>query len=264
MLTLENNWLKVNVKQKGAEICNLIEKTNNVEHIWQADPLVWNRHAPILFPIVGQVENNTYTVEGKDYKLPQHGFARDKEFSIESQTTDSIVLVVESDSSTLEIYPFQFRLYVSYTLLNDKVEIEYRVVNIDSKTIYFSIGAHPGFVCPFGENESFGDYILEFEKDESADRLLFEAGLLNGKMVDSYLNGTNTIQLSYDVFKDDAIILKNLKSDYVDLENTKTGKKLRFFFRGFPLLAFWTKPGMNAPFLCIEPWYGVADTKGQN
>ena len=264
ILTLENNWLKASFKTLGAELCSLIEKSANTEHIWQADPAVWNRHAPVLFPIVGQVENSTYSVSGIEYKMSQHGFARDKEFTVELQTADSIIFMIESNAEILKVYPYKFRLFITYTLNLNKLEINYKVVNTDSQKIFFSIGAHPGFVCPFTADESFSDYVLEFQKRETASRLLFSAGLLNGEKHEEYLKDSASIPLSYELFQNDAIILEGLKSDYVDLKSRKTGRSMRFNFKGFPLLAFWTKPGVNASFLCIEPWYGVADAKGAN
>ena len=178
-LILENNWLKATFKISGAELSSLVSKTNNTEHIWQADPAIWNRHTPILFPIVGQVENNSYSFEGVEYKMSQHGFARDKEFKIESHTADKIVFSLESNDETLKNYPFGFKLFITYTLILDQLKITYNVANTDLKIIYFSIGAHPGLICPFQENENFEDYILEFEKPEIATRHFFADGLLN-------------------------------------------------------------------------------------
>lgn len=262
-LILENNWLKATFKIFGAELSSLVSKTNNTEHIWQADPAIWNRHAPILFPVVGQVENNSYFFEGVEYKMSQHGFARDKEFKIELHTADKIVFSLESNDETLKNYPFGFKLFITYTLISDQLKITYNVANTDSKIIYFSIGAHPGLICPFQENENFEDFILEFEKPEIATRHFFADGLLNGKLQEKYLDNSQIIPLSYNLFKDDAIILEGLDSEFVDLKSLKTGKYLRFYFKGFPLLAFWTKPGINAKFICIEPWFGVADVKGR-
>jgi galactose mutarotase-like enzyme len=260
---LENDLLKVSFKQLGAELCSLFDKQTQTEHVWQADPKVWSRHAPILFPIVGQVENNTYHIGEKEYKLSQHGFARDRNFEVEKQSETSIVFLLKSDAESLKVYPYQFELRVVYTLIQQKLSIGYEVKNIDNQTIWFSIGAHPGFVCPFSPKESFSDYVLEFQKLETTKRMLFADGLLNGKK-EMCLIAERKIELSHKLFDGDAIILPNLKSTYVDLK-TKTNKKaLRFHFKGFPLLAFWTKPGAKADYLCIEPWFGVADTKGEN
>ena len=262
-LILENTFLKATINTVGAELSSLIEKSTGLEHIWQADPAVWKRHAPNLFPIVGMLENNEYKIEDKVYQLNQHGFARDKEFKVELETSDTIVLLLESDDDTLKNYPYQFRLCITFTLNLDAIEVGYKVANIDAQKIYFSLGGHPAFVCPFDLNEAFSDYILEFEKPETATRLLFADGLLNGEKKENFLNDEKELAISHELFKDDAVILQGLQSEYVDLKSTKSGRKLRFNFKGFPLLAFWTKPGKNAPFLCIEPWFGVADTKGE-
>lgn len=260
---LENDQLKVSFKQLGAELCSLVDKQTQTEHVWQADPKVWSRHAPILFPIVGQVENNTYRIGEKEYKLSQHGFARDRHFEVEKQSDTSIVFLLKSDEESLKVYPYKFELRVVYTLTQHKLAIGYQVKNTDQQTIWFSIGAHPGFVCPFTGGRSFSDYVLQFEKAETVERMLFADGLLNGKK-QPCLSNENTIALSHELFDGDAIILSDLKSTYVDLKSKSNKKVLRFHFKGFPLLAFWTKPGAKADYLCIEPWFGVADTKGDN
>lgn len=258
---LENNLIKASFKSLGAELCSLVNKKTNIEHIWQANPKVWARHAPVLFPIVGQVENNTYRIDEREFTLSQHGFARDRQFEVEKQANDCLTFLLKSDQDSLKVYPYQFELRIVYTLENNKLNIKYEVQNTDQQTIWFSIGAHPGFVCAFSEEESFSDYDLVFEKPEMAEKMLFSAGLLNG-MKKPFLQNNKTISLNHTLFEDDAIILEKLKSAYVDLKHRSKGNTLRFHFKGFPLLAFWTKPGANANFLCIEPWFGLADVKG--
>jgi len=260
---LENNFLKASFKSLGAELCSLVNIKNNTEHIWQANPKVWARHAPILFPIVGQVEKNTYRIDEREFTLSQHGFARDRQFDVENQTNDSITFLLKSDLESLKVYPFQFELRIVYTLEKKKLNIKYEVLNTDQQTIWFSIGAHPGFICPFSDGEAFSDYELVFEKAETAEKMLFSEGLLNG-LTTPFLQNDKIISLNYKLFEDDAIILEKLKSAYVDLMHRSNGNTLRFHFKGFPLLAFWTKPGANADFLCIEPWFGLADVKGAN
>lgn len=259
---LENDTLIVGIKQLGAELCSLIDKRTNTEHVWQGDPTVWERHAPVLFPIVGKVENDTYTIDGKSYKSGQHGFARNRDFVVESQTDSSITFLLASDSLSLEQYPYHFALRITYSLEADKLHVAYQVVNKDNQGIWFSIGAHPGFVCPFSQIEQFSDYYLEFEKPETSQRLLFGNGLLTGEK-QPYLANTKQINLTHSLFDGDAIILEGLVSSWVDLKSKHSKRALRFTFKGFPLLAFWTKPKLNAPYLCIEPWYGVADTAGE-
>lgn len=260
---IENEFLKASFKPLGAELCSLVEKETGTEHVWQANKEVWGRHAPILFPIVGQVENNQYHIGSKIYSLSQHGFARDFPFEITEHVPDKVVFLLKSNEASLKLYPYRFELEIRYSLKTSLLKIEYEVKNIDNQVIYFSIGAHPGFVCPFMADEKFDDYTLRFERKESAQRLLFEKGLRTGEKV-GYLHGEDTIPISHSLFAKDAIILENLSSKWVDLKNRKGNKVLRFHFEGFPLLAFWTHTEKNAPYLCIEPWFGVADVRGAN
>ncbi len=260
---LENKKLKVAIKTFGAELVSLINKETGIEHIWQADPAIWARHAPILFPIVGQVENNAYRIGNKEYRLSQHGFARDMEFQLVSESSDQLRLVLQHSSETLEKYPYKFSLEVHYHLLEDQLAISYHVSNKDDHLIHFSLGAHPGFTCPFSSTELFSDYYLKFEREETVQRWMFDKGLLTGEKK-NYLFQEDTIQLDYSLFQEDAIILEGLSSTWVDLRAKNQKVALRFYFEKFPLLAFWTSVGKNAPFLCIEPWFGIADTRGAN
>lgn len=261
MTTLENNQIKASFKTLGAELCSLIDKKSNIEHMWQADPAVWPRHAPILFPIVGALENNAYKIGSQEFFLSQHGFAREMVFEIKHQDKQSIHYRLQSSGETMKLYPYQFELTIKYTLVESELVVEYEVRNVDETAIFFSIGAHPGFTCPFQKGEAFSDYYFQFERKENAIRLLFGEGLLNGKE-ETFLKGEDKLNLSYNLFSEDAVILKDLKSKWVDLKSKNHGISLRFHFDGFPILAFWTKPRVNAPFLCIEPWFGIADTKG--
>ena len=260
--TLENDEVKCVIKQKGAELASFYNKSSNVEHMWQADPAVWGRHAPVLFPIVGQVEDNEYKVGNKRYNLSQHGFARDKDMELVFQTSSDLVFSLKYDEETLAKYPFKFELKITYTLSKNSLSVGYEVINLDDDTIWFSIGAHPGFACPFNENESFSDYHIKFNREETADRLLFADGLLTGEVA-PFLKNEAKINLSHELFKHDAIIFEQLQSTSCVLESSNHEHGLRFDFNGFPFLAFWTKPGANAPYLCIEPWYGIADTRGE-
>ena len=260
---LENEHIKVTINSHGAELSSLIHKGTGVEHIWQADPAVWGRHAPHLFPIVGQLADHSYTLGKRIFPLSQHGFARDREFVQEIRTEDKAVFTLRSDEESLAVYPFRFRFSITYSIIVSKLSVGYQVSNEDDKPMWFSIGAHPGFACPFYEGERFEDYYLEFQHRETTSRMLFADGLLTGEKV-LYLEKINTIALASTTFDQDAIILHALNSKYVDLKTRKHKRFLRFDFTGFPLLAFWSKPKANAPYICIEPWYGVADTHGES
>ncbi len=256
--TLENNLVSVKVKSLGAELCSYYDKEENREIMWQADPNHWKRHAPILFPIVGKVENNTYKLDNKEFNLSQHGFARDQEFELLNKSENQVSLEISQTDETLKVYPFEFKLQVNLTLSGKELKVTYRVVNPTSKEIYFCLGAHPGFNCPFNLSSSFEDYILEFELDEKSDRLLLTPeGFRSGKRSKEWLNA-KSINLTESLFNDDALIFDDLKSSYLKIKSNKTSSSLKVSWNNFPHMGIW-KPLNYAPFICIEPWNGMAD-----
>jgi galactose mutarotase-like enzyme len=256
--TIENEFLKVSAKDSGAELISIKNKKNNIEYLWQGDPKFWGRRAPVLFPIIGKLNGNKYKVEENTYELPQHGFARDAYFDISQKEDTSFTFTLKSNSETLKVYPYQFELNIRYKLIKNKIEISYEVKNEDDKKIWFSIGAHPAFNCPLDPKATLSDYFLEFEKEETLEKYLLEDGLLSGKK-EKMLNNENKIKLTKEVFLNDAIIFKNMKSSSVSLKSSFSSASINFNFEGFPFLGIWSKPG---PFVCIEPWYGHADMVG--
>jgi galactose mutarotase-like enzyme len=255
---IESSKLKVEVSESGAEMKSIFDKERNKELIWQADPAFWPRRAPVLFPIVGKLKDNKFRFEGKEYELSQHGFARDKKFNLDLKGKNYLAYSLQSDAETLKNYPFKFKLSITYILDGNSIRVRYEVVNTDSKTLYFSIGGHPGFACPVNSNEKFSDYYLEFEKEETVSRFVLQEGLVGGKK-EALLKGEKIIPLSPELFAKDALIFKDLKSSYISLKNKKGDYSVRVDFSGFPYLGSWSKPG--ASFVCIEPWYGIADKK---
>ena len=261
-IEIQNHLLSVRINFSGAELSSIYNKKEKIEHIWQADASIWARHAPILFPIVGKVKGGKYKVDGKEYLLGQHGFARDKIFELEEITKNKVVFKLVSDEESLKVYPYKFNLFVKYNLVGAKLNITYKVVNTDTKEILFAIGSHPGFTVPFNSHSSFEDYYLEFDENETADKLLLSSnGLLSGEIHEKYLDDTNIIPLKYETFSKDALVFENLKSSYISIKSKKTNTELKFGIANFPLLGIWTMPGKNAPYICIEPWYGVADSE---
>ncbi len=259
MIELSNDQLTVSIKENGAELCSVKSKTTGIEHMWQADPNYWGRHAPILFPIVGQVKNGEYEYRGGAYKLSQHGFARDQVFEIVDQSESRVRLRLTASPETKTAYPADFELTITYTLKDSQVDCSYEVVNKENEPMYFSLGLHPGFRCPFAEGTSFEDYELVFGQNETLDRHLLDGPFLSGEVVNKYMNDSANIPLSHDLFKDDALIFENFKSDSIRLQSPKTEHFVEMGLAGFPLIGLWSKPNSDAPYVCIEPWYGVAD-----
>ena len=253
-IILENKRMKVLVSENGAEVTSIIDKMDNRECIWTADSKYWGRHAPILFPIVGKVVNNEYKVNENTYSLGQHGFARDLKFDVISKEDNKVILELLYNRETLKVYPYKFKLYVEYVLCENALKVSYKVKNEDKSYMYFSIGAHPGFYCP----GNFSDYYFEFEKEETKEIIpVVSGGYLKREKV-PYLNNTKVIELNKHIFEEDALIFENLSSKYICLKNKKNSKGIKLSFEGFPFLGLWTKPD-DAPFVCIEPWYGHAD-----
>lgn len=260
---LENDQLHMAVNAMGAELCHLQSKKNNLEYIWQADPDIWGNHAPVLFPIVGGLKEGKYIFQDQEYHLPRHGFMRhNHELKLVKHSKDEIKLHLTSSPITLNYYPFEFDFQISFRLLKNTVEITHEITNRDKKTMYFSLGAHPAFNCPLQENEKYEDYFLEFESEEKLKTWnLDKDGMIKeeGELV---LNQTKNLNLHPDLFNNDALIFKSLKSRQVSLSHKVHGPQLKVNFQDFPSLGIWAKP--KAPFICIEPWLGYADSAETN
>ena len=258
MYSIENNFLKIAVKDKGAELTSIFNKETNTEMLWQGDPEFWTGQAPILFPIVGGLKDENYLYEGKKYEILRHGFVRkssDRKIKIKNDTT--IECTFNSSPETLAIFPFNFELKVHYHLDKKELSITHYVVNTSESNIPVSIGAHPAFNCPLDKQTTLKDYYLKFEKTEnSKTHLLNEQGLLSGE-TETCLENTNTLHLSETIFDKDALVFKDLKSEKISLHGP-TGKLLSVSYPYFPFMGIWSKP--KAPYVCIEPWIGHADT----
>ena len=255
--TLENDQLRVQIKRRGAELSSLQAKQTGLEYLWQADPAVWGRHAPVLFPTVGKLRNDHYAWNGQSFSLPQHGFARDRDFEMVDQTPDRIVLRLQADATSRRVYPFDFELRITHALRGNRVDVGYEVINPGAGELPFCIGAHPGFVCPLAKDEVFEDYFLEFDQSETLDRYLIEGGFFNGK-TEPLLRDSRIIPLQRSLFEQDAIVVKKFRSSSLTLKSRKSTPSVKVEFAGFPYLGIWTKQA-PAPFICIEPWYGLAD-----
>lgn len=251
MITLKNENLEVTLTTLGAEMTSI--KYNNYEYLWQADKKYWGRHAPILFPIVGKLKNDECTIKDKKYNMTQHGFARDMEFGIFAQTDKSITFLLENNDETLKKYPFNFELYVKYELIENKVIVKYTVVNSGNDNMFFSIGAHPAFNIE-GEHK---DCTIEFDNNETQQKIFVENGLV--KFTDeNRLDNTKVLKLTNNSFDEDAMIFKDLESSSIELKS-KGERSVKVNIAGFPYLGIWSKVG--TPFICIEPWFGIADTE---
>ncbi len=261
MVVLENEELKIVINSKGAELCSLLDKNDQNEYIWQADPAVWAYHAPNLFPIVGGLINNTLFVDGKKYSMNRHGFARNSNFRIILSTPNQAIFGLRYNEETLKSYPYQFEFQVIYQLVGRQLSIGYKVINLDEKDIYFSVGAHPAFNVPINGNGDLNDYCLEFDcEEELISHQLSSSGFFNHQTI-NIPTENKVLKLNSSLFLEDALVFKNLKSRTVILKSVNLDKKVILKCHSFNYLGIWSKP--NAPFICIEPWLGCADTEGE-
>lgn len=259
---LENEFLEVRIEDFGAELVGLRDKKDGREYIWQKDKRFWGKSSPILFPFVGSLKDGRYTYQDVEYKLgTRHGFARDYEFEIFGVSKDSIEFLFESSIDTKKVYPFDFKLYLKYTLSGKKLILEYRVENCGDEKMLFSVGGHPAFATPLDENITYSDYYLEFEKPESGDVRILEGALVKDDVLVKAFEDKKIV-LTKDRFKDDAIIIQNPNSSVVSIKNDKSGYNLRFSYKDFKYIAFWNVVG--AEFVCIEPWCGITDRTDTN
>ncbi|MCD2253296.1 aldose 1-epimerase family protein [Listeria marthii] len=263
MIKLENELLLVEMKTAGAELTRISRKDTGIEYLWNADSKFWGRHSPVLFPTVGRLVEDTYLVDGKPFHLGQHGFARDRDFKVMEQTENSVRFELDSDEDSLAIYPYKFKLSIIYTIEKDSVAVSYEVENRDDKRIYFSIGAHPAFNLPLTEGTTFEDYYLDFGTEENLETLCLEGPYRSGVIEKVTSEPARYLPLSYDLFKNDALIFEALKQKEVTIKSDKTPHFVKVSFPEFPFVGIWTAKA-GTPFLCIEPWYGIADGAGKS
>jgi len=257
-ITLSNDILSAEIAPLGAELQSLKDAAGR-EWLWQADPAVWGRHAPILFPIVGKAAYNRLRVGDAFYPIGQHGFARDREFAVVEQTPSSVTLRLVADEETRQHYPFEFALEMHYALDGRTLHQTATIRNPQAEPLPASFGYHPGFAWPLpGSEAGQSDHVIRFEKDEPAELRRLAGGGVAPEGRPTPVVG-RTLKLDPALFADDALIFDRLESR--SLWFGVPGKPgLRAVFPDMPFLGLWMKPG--APFLCIEPWQGHAAPTG--
>ncbi|HEY0055556.1 MAG TPA: aldose 1-epimerase family protein [Pedobacter sp.] len=260
MITLENEYLKATINPHGAELSSLFLKSSETEFLWNGDATFWPRQSPVLFPIVGGLIDDTFIYKGKNYQLPKHGFARDVSFELGKASAERASFVLKSTEESLGYYPFEFLLRIIYTLNGSKISVEYEVENPANEILYFSIGAHPAFNVPLKKGSGYEDYYLEFEKEETTPRLILTGNIVAGSS--PFFDQQKMLPLQASLFYNDALIFKNLNSTKISLKSNTSPQGLTFDFGGFPYIGIWATK--DAPFVCIEPWCGIADFEGHN
>jgi galactose mutarotase-like enzyme len=260
-IVLRNGIFAAKISEKGAELKSLASLVTGQEYIWHGDPAWWTGSAPVLFPIVGSLKGGTYTWQGKQYALPNHGFARGSDFTVASEAGASAELVLQSTAVTRENYPFDFSLRVRFALTDTGIDVRYTVVNTGRDRMYFSLGSHPAFVVPFAGGTLENYYVL-FDREESAPRWFLADNLLVPDRTAEALENGKIISLSRALFDQGALVFKHPRSQRFSLRSSLSPRAVTVVTEGAPFLGIWAKPG--APFVCIEPWHGVTDSMTAN
>ena len=262
MQTIGNNILTIEVSEHGAELQSI--KKGSVEYLWQGDPTYWGRRSPVLFPIVGSVWEKRYRVDGKEYELGQHGFARDMEFQLVSHSETEVRYRLESTASTLDKYPYPFVLDVAYRLHENKLDVIWDVINPASEDMYFQIGAHPAFNYPDYSLESSQRGFLSFGRGGQLQCIrIKEKGCVDAEKI--YLleiPADGLLPIASDTFDViDTLMVQDSQIDQVAMYRVDGSPWLKMTFDA-PVVGIWSPPGKVAPFICLEPWYGRCDRAG--
>lgn len=259
---LRNEDLVVYINNLGAELMSVKSVTNKTEYIWNGDPDFWGRRSPVLFPVVGSLNGQTYRYKGHEYRMPRHGFARDMFFSKSAETEDQIWFVLDSDEKTKQSYPFDFHLAIRYRLRGRILEVKWVVTNKDSEPMYFSIGGHPAFRCPLDKNTPQTDYYIGFEMEGRGNpryHLLSRRGLYEPEAFELPLE-RGLYRFERGSFKQNTMVFEK-QTTRVYLVRPDKHPYVTVTFAA-PLFGIWSPPDKHAPFVSIEPWYGRCDREG--
>lgn len=257
--TIKNNMIEVVISDHGAEVQSVKGAHTGEEYMWQADPEIWGRHAPVLFPIVGRLKNDEYKYQGKTYHMGQHGLARDCDFEVENHTQESITFLLKDNEKTREMYPFKFEFRVNYNLMNNLLEENFSVVNKSDETMIFGVGGHPGFNLPVNNGEEKEDYYFDMHPSIARVKIPLKGAYLDWNNR-SLASTDSFIGLSDELFKDDALIYELHGHDNkVSLRTDKSKFHINVWTRNAPYVGIWSQYPNTANYVCIEPWWGIAD-----
>lgn len=262
MHTLKNDILTVLVKEHGAELASI--RKGSTEYLWQADPAFWGRHSPVLFPIVGSVWEKRYRVGGREYELGQHGFARDMDFSMVSSIDAEVRYRLESSEETLEKYPWSFVLEIAYRLHDNKLDVIWEVENPGTEDMYFQIGAHPAFNYPDYDPDRQERGFFSFDRSVGLECIrIKEKGCVDAETkYPLEVPGDGLLPVTRETFDAiDTIMLQDSQIGKVTFHRIDGSPWLSLSFDA-PVVGIWSPPTKNAPFICIEPWYGRCDRAG--
>lgn len=262
MQTLKNDILTIEVSEHGAELQSI--RKGDVEYLWQGDPAYWGRRSPVLFPIVGSVWEKRFRIDGKEYELGQHGFARDMDFELTYQSEDELRYTLSSSEETLSKYPFEFTLEIIYSLEGNRLHVMWYVINGNNKVMHFQIGAHPAFNYPDYSPETLERGFLVFDKKDGLECIrIKEKGCVDTQHTYPLeIPSDGRLPITRDTFDSiDTLMLEGSQIGKTELLRADGTPWLSLTFDA-PVVGIWSPPGKVAPFICLEPWYGRCDAAG--
>ena len=260
---LENNNLRAVVRSTGAELVSVINKATGEEMMWDAQPEIWGRNAPVLFPYCGRLKDGSFTHKGVSYQGGQHGFARDMEHALVEQQPEQLTLCLEANALTMEKFPFAFALRTTYRLCANALYHEIEVLNDGDEPMSFGFGYHPGFACPFDAQHSAQDYSFVFDTPQTPTVVVCSetTGLTTGQTY-AYKEGEpiTEIPLTNQLFDHDSICFSGLTCKTLSLVEKASGRRITLGVEGFPYVLLWSTKG-PVRFACIEPWHTLPDAE---
>lgn len=260
-ITIRNETLTVRLDSVGGGL-NSIQRAGT-EYVWVADPAFWKFHDKNLFPYVGRTNGGHYLLDGKTYEIPIHGFCTDRPFEVAEQGADFVRFALTDSDETRAMYPFSFRFEILYKLEGDALIKRCTVTNTDSRTLYFGIGAHPGFNVPLGGDGEFTDWYFEFPEACEPVRVEFDPAncLISGVESPYPLQDGRVLPLTHDLFDQDAVVLRGTPRR-VTLKSDKSAHSVTVDFPDMPFLGLWHAVKKAAPYVCIEPWASLPSRSG--
>lgn len=271
---LENELIKAEIESFGGELKSLVHKATGQEYMWEADPAFWGKTSPVLFPFIGKLEGASYEYENRRYEIEKHGFARDMEFDVAEREENRITFFIESNENTLKKFPFPFRLEILYELEESGITEKWRVINKGSGTMYFSMGGHPAFACPpkNGKKDAglrrtdcflklFGENLQPYDGNKvQSTEIMVPEGLLTGMSFPVEVE-ESLISVKEHIFDKDALCLEKQGVKALGICDA-AGREYVRLEADCPVWGIWSVPDSNAAYICLEPWWGICDSRG--
>lgn len=250
-IVLQSDWLTVEISPKGAELQRITDK-NGFERLWDGNPAFWRGRAPVLFPVAGAFYEDRYQLDGKEYTMGKHGFARDNVFTVESIAADAVTFLLTDDMAPHAGFPFGYAFRVRFSVEGSVLHTEYITENTGDQPFYFGVGAHEAYACP----EGIEAYEVVFEKAEPLYRHVMDGSALTHARELVPTEG-NVLALTASHFDNDSLVFSGLASRSAILRSRLNNRQVRIDYADFDYLLLWTRPG--AGYLCFEPWSNLPD-----